>query len=233
MRRRLRNPFRAIYATLMKPLRLSPFDQLIAAADRALRTLAADPQASRANPAGAVPAQVAAASLSESERREAAALMRVNHVGEVCAQAMYDAQALAANSPALRQTFVRAAQEEADHLAWTQQRIVELGGRTSLLNPLWYSGAFAIGLAAARLGDRVSLGFMAETERQVEQHLQSHLERLPEADIESRAIVEQMRHDESQHADAAVQRGGATLPFPARWAMRLAARVMTKTAHYI
>ena len=216
----------------MTPLRLSPFDQLIAAADRALRTLAADPQASRANPAGAVPAH-SDVSLSEPERREAAALMRVNHVGEVCAQAMYDAQALAASSSALRETFVRAAQEEADHLAWTQQRIGELGGRTSLLNPLWYSGAFAIGLAAARLGDRVSLGFMAETERQVEQHLQSHLDRLPEADIESRAIVEQMRQDEAQHAEGAVQGGGATLPLPARWAMRLAARLMTKTAHYI
>ena len=233
MWRRLLNPFRAIYATLMKPSRLSPFDQLIAAADRALRTLASDPQPSRANPAGTVPAQVPAPSLSAPERCEAAALMRVNHVGEVCAQAMYDAQALAANSPALRETFMRAAQEEADHLAWTQQRIVELGGRISLLNPLWYSGAFAIGLAAARLGDRVSLGFMAETERQVEKHLQSHLERLPEADIESRAIVEQMRHDESQHAEAAVQGGGATLPLPARWAMRVAARIMTRTAHYL
>jgi ubiquinone biosynthesis monooxygenase Coq7 len=216
----------------MTPLRLTPFDQLIAAADRALRTLAADPQATRANPAGAVPAHATAVPLSERERREAAALMRVNHVGEVCAQAMYDAQALA-SSPVLRETFVRAAQEEADHLAWTQQRIAELGGRTSLLNPLWYSGAFAIGLAAARLGDRVSLGFMAETERQVEQHLQSHLDRLPEADIESRAIVEQMRQDEAQHAEGAVQGGGATLPLPARWAMRLAARLMTKTAHYI
>ncbi len=216
----------------MKPLRLSAFDQLIAAADRALRTLAADPQASRANPASALEAP-GATSLSERDRREAAALMRVNHVGEVCAQAMYDAQALAARSPALREQFVRAAHEEADHLAWTQQRIAALGGRTSLLNPLWYAGAFAIGAAAARLGDRVSLGFLAETERQVEQHLQNHLERLPEADIESRAIVEQMRHEEAEHADSAVQRGGATLPLPARWAMRLAARVMTKTAHYI
>jgi 3-demethoxyubiquinol 3-hydroxylase len=217
----------------MKPLRLSPLDQLIAAADRALRTLAADPKASRASPAGPVTGQVASASLSEPERREAAALMRVNHVGEVCAQAMYDAQALAATSPALREAFVRAAQEEADHLAWTQQRIAQLGGRTSLLNPLWYSGAFAIGLVAARMGDRASLGFMAETERQVEQHLQSHLERLPEADIESRAVVEQMKHDEARHADAAIEGGGAALPLPARWAMRLAARVMTKTAHYI
>ena len=217
----------------MNPLRRSPLDQLIAAADRALRTLAADPQASRPSPAVGVPTSGAAAALSERERREAAALMRVNHVGEVCAQAMYDAQAVGASSPALREAFVQAAQEEADHLAWTQNRIQELGGRTSLLNPLWYAGAFGIGLVAARLGDRTSLGFMAETERQVEQHLQSHLERLPEADVESRAIVEQMRREEARHADAALERGGATLPLPARWAMRLAARVMTKTAHYL
>ncbi|MGZ8994524.1 MAG: 2-polyprenyl-3-methyl-6-methoxy-1,4-benzoquinone monooxygenase [Burkholderiaceae bacterium] len=216
----------------MKSLPLNPLDQLIAAADRALRTLAADPQASRANPAAAVPSPASTAPLSERERRESAALMRVNHVGEVCAQAMYDAQALRASSTALREAFQQAAQEEADHLAWTQQRIDALGGRTSLLNPLWYAGAFGIGLAAARLGDRASLGFMAETERQVEQHLQSHLDRLPEADVESRAIVEQMKREEAGHADAARQRGGATLPLPARWAMRWAARVMTKTAHY-
>ena len=171
--------------------------------------------------------------LSEPERREAAALMRVNHVGEVCAQAMYDAQALAATAPELREKFVGAAQEEADHLAWTRQRIQELGGRTSLLNPLWYAGAFAIGTVAAWMGDRVSIGFLAETERQVEQHLQSHLERLPATDAQSRAIVEQMKHEEAQHADAAVDRGAATLPYPARLAMRLAARLMTKTAHYL
>lgn len=217
----------------MNPLRRSPLDQLIAAADRALRTLAADPQASRASPAAAVSTSGAAASLSEAERREAVALMRVNHVGEVCAQAMYDAQALGAGSPALRESFVQAAREEADHLAWTQHRIEAMGGRTSLLNPLWYAGAFGIGLVAARLGDRASLGFMAETERQVEQHLQSHLERLPEADVESRAIVEQMRHEEAGHAKAALERGGAAFPLPARWAMRWAARVMTKTAHYL
>jgi len=216
----------------MKALRLTPLDQFLAATDRALRTLAAEPQASRASPAAAV-RPPAGGLLSDRERREAAALMRVNHVGEVCAQAMYDAQALGASSPALRETFAHAAHEEADHLAWTQRRIAELGGRTSLLNPLWYAGAFAIGLAAARLGDRANLGFMAETERQVEQHLRSHLERLPEADVESRAIVEHMRHEEAEHADAALQRGGATLPLAARWAMRLAARVMTKTAHYI
>jgi ubiquinone biosynthesis monooxygenase Coq7 len=213
----------------MKAVRLSAFDQWVAAADRALRTLAANPPATRASPASTVQATA----LSEPDRRDASALMRVNHVGEVCAQAMYDAQALAATSPALREQFVHAAKEEADHLAWTQHRIAELGGRTSLLNPLWYAGAFAIGSVAARFGDRVSLGFLAETERQVEQHLQSHLERLPAADIESRAIVEQMRHEEAQHADSAVQNGSATLPFAARFAMRLAARVMTKTAHYV
>lgn len=217
----------------MNPHRLSPIDQLLAAADRALRTLAAEPQASRASPADTAAAPDAAVPLSHHERREAAALMRVNHVGEVCAQAMYDAQALAARAPQLRAAFVRAAQEEADHLAWTQQRIHELGGRTSLLNPLWYSGAFAIGLAAARLGDRASLGFMAETERQVEQHLQSHLERLPEADMASRAIVEQMKNDEAHHAEMAVESGGADVPLPVRWAMRLAARVMTTTARYV
>lgn len=217
----------------MNPHRPSPFDQLLAAADRALRTLAAEPQASRTNPASAVVVEDAAPPLSEHERREAAALMRVNHVGEVCAQALYDAQSLATRSPQLRDAFMRAAQEEADHLAWTQQRIAELGGRTSLLNPFWYSGAFAIGLLAARLGDRASLGFMAETERQVEQHLQRHLERLPESDTASRAIVEQMKNDEAQHAEAAVDSGGASLPLPARWAMRFAARVMTRTAYYI
>ncbi|HWL72639.1 MAG TPA: 2-polyprenyl-3-methyl-6-methoxy-1,4-benzoquinone monooxygenase [Burkholderiaceae bacterium] len=216
---------------MMKPSRLSALDQLIAAADRALRTLASEPPATRSSPASALP--TSSAPLSEEERREAAALMRVNHVGEVCAQAMYDAQALATKEPDLREKFVRAAQEEADHLAWTRQRIDELEGRTSLLNPLWYAGAFAIGTLAARMGDRVSLGFLAETERQVEQHLQSHLERLPAADAQSRAIVEQMKHEEAQHAESAVQRGASTLPYPARLAMRLAARLMTKTAHYL
>jgi len=171
--------------------------------------------------------------LTDDEAREAVALMRVNHVGEVCAQALYDAQALAARSPDLRAVFEQAAREETDHLAWTEQRIRNLGGRTSLLNPLWYGGAFAIGLVAARIGDRASLGFMAETERQVEQHLQGHLERLPESDTASRAIVAQMKDDEVRHADAAAELGGAELPFPIRMAMRLAARVMTRTAHYI
>ncbi len=208
----------------------SPVDQLIAAADRALRTLAATPVASRPSPAGGVSE---AEPLTDDEAREAVALMRVNHVGEVCAQALYDAQALAARSPELRAMFEQAAREEADHLAWTEERIRALGGRTSLLNPLWYGGAFAIGLAAARIGDRASLGFMAETERQVEQHLQGHLDRLPESDAPSRAIVAQMKEDEVRHADAATALGGAELPLPVRMAMRLAARVMTRTAHYI
>ena len=216
----------------MDPPRLSPLDQLIAAADRALRTLASEPPATRSSPASALPV-ISASPLSEQERREAAALMRVNHVGEVCAQAMYDAQALAAKEPELREKFVSAAQEEADHLAWTRQRIHELGGRTSLLNPLWYAGAFAIGTVAAKMGDRVSLGFLAETERQVEQHLQGHLERLPAGDAQSRAIVEQMKNEEAQHAESAVERGASTLPYPARLAMRLAARLMTKTAHFL
>jgi ubiquinone biosynthesis monooxygenase Coq7 len=208
----------------------SPLDQLIAAADRALRTLAATPAASRPSPAGGVNEPEP---LAEDEARHAVALMRVNHVGEVCAQALYDAQALAARSPELRAMFEQAAREEADHLAWTEERIRELGGRTSLLNPLWYGGAFAIGLAAARIGDRASLGFMAETERQVEQHLQGHLEQLPERDTASRAIVAQMKDDEVRHADEATALGGAELPLPVRMAMRLAARVMTRTARYI
>jgi len=203
---------------------------LIAAADRARRTRAATPAASRPSPAGGVSE---AELLTDDEAREAIALMRVNHVGEVCAQALYDAQALAARSPELRAMFERAAREEADHLAWTEERIRALGGRTSLLNPLWYGGAFAIGLAAARIGDRASLGFMAETERQVEQHLQGHLDRLPESDAPSRAIVAQMKEDEVRHADAATALGGAELPLPVRMAMRLAARVMTRTAHYL
>lgn len=195
-----------------------------------MRTLAATPAASRPSPAGGVNEPEP---LAEDEARQAVALMRVNHVGEVCAQALYDAQALAARSPELRTMFEQAAREEADHLAWTDERIRELGGRTSLLNPLWYGGAFAIGLAAARIGDRASLGFMAETERQVEQHLQGHLEQLPERDAASRAIVAQMKDDEVRHADEATALGGAELPLPVRMAMRLAARVMTRTARYI
>jgi ubiquinone biosynthesis monooxygenase Coq7 len=171
--------------------------------------------------------------LGAEQRAEAAALMRVNHVGEVCAQALYDAQALATRDERLRSMFRRAAEEETDHLAWTRERVEALGGRLSVLNPLWYAGAFAIGLVAARAGDRLSLGFMAETERQVEAHLDGHLDRLPREDLASRAVVEQMKADEVQHANTASDLGGADLPFPLRLAMRVAAKVMTTTAHRI
>ena len=160
--------------------------------------------------------------------------MRVNHVGEVCAQALYTGQALVTRDPALKAHLEEAAREETDHLAWTADRVNDLGGRTSLLNPLWYAGAFAIGVVAGRVGgDPVSLGFVVETERQVEQHLQGHLERLPAQDTASRAIVEQMQQDEARHADRAQAAGAVTLPLPMRWAMRAAAKVMTTTAHYI
>ncbi|HEY2190306.1 MAG TPA: 2-polyprenyl-3-methyl-6-methoxy-1,4-benzoquinone monooxygenase, partial [Caldimonas sp.] len=156
-----------------------------------------------------------------------------NHVGEICAQALYSAQALAATAPHLRRQFQQAADEETDHLAWTAERLRELGARPSLLNPLWYAGAFAIGLVAARAGDANSLGFLVETERQVEAHLDGHLDRLPAADLSSRAIVAQMKDDEAGHAMVAEHAGARPLPAPIRWAMRAAAKVMTTTAHYV
>jgi ubiquinone biosynthesis monooxygenase Coq7 len=204
-------------------------DALIAAADSALRTLFAKPRALRACPV--LPAEETR--LAPDERQHAAALMRVNHVGEVCAQALYTAQALATRNPGLRRHFEKAADEETDHLAWTEERIHELGDRTSLLNPLWYAGAFGIGLLAGRFGDRVSLGFVVETERQVESHLQGHLERLPAHDHASRAIVAQMKEDEAAHAAGALAAGGVELPRPVKALMRAAAKVMTTTAHYV
>jgi ubiquinone biosynthesis monooxygenase Coq7 len=204
-------------------------DRLLGAADSALRTLFAQHRPARACPT--VPGDETALTLPE--KRESAGLMRVNHVGEVCAQALYTAQAVATADPALRQHFERAAREETDHLAWTRARLDDLGARPSLLNPLWYAGAFAIGLAAGRLGDPVSLGFVVETERQVEAHLASHLERLPAGDHASRAIVAQMQQDEAAHAAQAQAAGAAELPAPARALMRAAARVMTTTAYYL
>ena len=171
--------------------------------------------------------------LSEQERQLAGALMRVNHVGEVCAQALYAAQSLTTRDPNLRDHFEEAARDETDHLAWTERRLDELGAHTSWLNPLWYAGAFGIGLLAGRLSDRISLGFVVETERQVERHLESHLNRLPAGDATSRAIVEQMRDDEVRHAIEAERAGGIPLPEPVRWSMRAAAKVMTTTAHYV
>ncbi|NML48388.1 2-polyprenyl-3-methyl-6-methoxy-1,4-benzoquinone monooxygenase [Ramlibacter sp. G-1-2-2] len=204
-------------------------DRVLGALDSALRTLFAQPRASR--PCPVVPADDT--HLGASERSHAAALMRVNHVGEICAQALYTAQAMATRDPQLKAHLEKAAREETDHLAWTKSRLDELGSRPSLLNPLWYAGAFSLGLVAGRFGDPVSLGFVIETERQVEAHLQSHLERLPAGDHASRAIVAQMKDDEAAHAEAAAHAGGVELPRPVKSAMRAAARVMTTTAHYI
>jgi ubiquinone biosynthesis monooxygenase Coq7 len=208
----------------------SLLDNCLSALDNALRTVSGTAHASRPTP-GMDDGD--ATSLSPGARRLSGALMRVNHVGEVCAQALYEAQALTARSDAVRQQMEHAAREETDHLAWTAQRLQALGDRPSLLNPLWYAGAFAIGLAAGRAGDRWSLGFLVETERQVEEHLAGHLDRLPPEDEASRAIVAQMKADEGQHADAAVAAGGAPLPAPLRWFMRGAAKLMTTTAHYV
>jgi ubiquinone biosynthesis monooxygenase Coq7 len=204
-------------------------DPVLTAADAALRTLFARPHAARAMP---TPVQ-APGEMTDPERREAGALMRVNHVGEVCAQALYTAQATVARDPALHAQFIEASHEETDHLAWTRQRLEDLGARASLLNPLWYAGAFGLGLVAGRLGDPWSLGFVAETERQVEAHLDSHLDRLPPADTASRAVVEQMKTDEARHAAQAVDAGAAELPSPAKALMRVASRVMTTLAHRI
>ena len=206
-------------------------DDLIASADLALRTLNRGARAGRPMPRAT--AHDGDATLSPDERKLSGALMRVNHVGEVCAQALYAAQALTARTPELRAQMVAAGREETDHLAWTERRLDELGDRTSLLNPLWYAGAFAIGLVAGRAGDRISLGFVVETERQVEAHLASHLQRLPEADAESRAVVAQMKDDEARHAAEALAAGGAAMPAPVRWLMQSAARVMTRTAHVL
>ncbi len=205
---------------------LTPFIQ---ASERALRTLFATPHAHRACPVVAMECT----SLTAAEASQAGALMRVNHVGEVCAQALYSAQSLATKNPALSKHFARAAREEADHLAWTHGRLDELGARPSMLNPVWYAGAFALGFVAAKLGDKASLAFVVETERQVEAHLQTHLDLLPQQDHASRAIVAQMKMDEAQHAADAVAAGAPDLPGPVKLAMRAAAKVMTTTAHYV
>lgn len=204
-------------------------DKLLGAADNALRTLAGAVHPSRPFPG----AHAAEAALNTEERRLAGALMRVNHVGEICAQALYQAQALSTRDETLKRHFEEAAKEEGDHLAWTQQRLQELDSRRSILSPLWYAGAFGIGLVAGRFGDSRSLGFLVETERQVEQHLEGHMRALPETDLRSQAVVMQMKDDEARHADAAQHAGAAELPAPVRWAMRAAAKVMTATAHRI
>ncbi len=204
-------------------------DRLIIAFDNGLHTLLAPAHSARPVPGDGI----ADTALNASERELAAALMRVNHCGEICAQALYQGQSLTARNPAARAALEQAAAEETDHLAWTAQRIGELGGRVSLLNPLWYAGSFALGAAAGLLGDKWSLGFLAETERQVEGHLEGHLDRLPPQDAKSRAIIDQMKADEARHARAALEHGAAELPEPVRSVMKLGSRAMTRTAFWI
>jgi ubiquinone biosynthesis monooxygenase Coq7 len=204
-------------------------DTLITEFDKGLRTLFAPARGARATPGE----PLAADALAGEERREAAALMRVNHTGEVCAQALYQGQALTAREPHVRAALERAALEETEHLAWTEERIAELGGGKSVLNPLFYAGSLAMGAASGLLGDRWNLGFLAETEHQVVRHLESHLARLPAGDHKSRAIVRQMRDDEARHATTALAHGGAELPAPVKSAMRLASKVMTETAYRV
>lgn len=204
-------------------------DRLLTAADAALRTLFAQPGAGERSPA----ADITESELSVEQRRLSGALMRVNHVGEVCAQALYNAQALVTRDENLRQHLLQAAKEETDHLAWTRERLNALGDRPSLLNPLWFAGAFAIGLAAAKISDAMSLGFVVETENQVSAHLGSHLGLLPEEDEASLAVVARMKEDEERHAASAIEAGALQLPPAAQGLMRLAAKVMTTTAHRI
>lgn len=209
---------------------LSPVDQAIVCLDQGLRVLfGPPPSAGRPNPGS----QVSDVALDRPGRAAAGRLMRVNHSGEICAQALYQGQALTAREREIRESLERSALEENDHLAWTAERVHELGARTSYLNPLWYAGSFALGAAAGLAGDRWSLGFLAETERQVVEHLQGHLARLPAEDLKSRAIVEQMRDDEGRHATVAIEAGAAELPSPVKALMRLAARTMTTTAYWV
>lgn len=204
-------------------------DQLILEFDKVLRALLAPAASVRASPG----ADLSAAEMSDAERAHAASLMRVNHCGEICAQALYQGQALTSRSPETKRALQGAAFEETEHLSWTERRITELGGRKSLLNPLWYAGALMIGVAAGKCGDDWSLGFLAETERQVEEHLESHLKRLPVQDHRSWKILEQMKQDEMRHAKTAAALGARELPTLIKLAMKLSSRVMTRTAYYV
>ena len=204
-------------------------DTLILHFDRALRTVAGVHRAGRPSPALGLPE----AALDAGARAETAALMRVNHVGEVCAQALYQGQALTAREPGNRRSLEHAALEEQDHLVWSAQRIEELGGRASLLNPLWYGGALVLGAAAVMCGDRGSLAFLAETERQVEEHLSGHLERLPAEDRRTRAVIRVMRDDEARHRASALELGAAELPEPVKLGMRAMAKIMTTIAYRV
>lgn len=204
-------------------------DKLISTFDTGLRTLFAQPMPSRARP----DADIQDVPLNDEEKQQAAALMRINHVGEVCAQALYSGQALVSRDVKIVNALKQAAIEETDHLAWCEGRIAELGGRKSLLNPLWYVGSFGLGVTAGLLGDRWNLGFLAETEKQVEAHLASHLEMLSPDDRKTRKIVEQMQSDEREHASTAQQLGGIALPLPVQFGMKIASKIMTKTAYYV
>jgi 3-demethoxyubiquinol 3-hydroxylase len=208
---------------------LSPVDRLLGAADNFLRSVSTTPASSRSYPAKGIAENV----LSEEERKLSASLMRVNHAGEVAAQALYQGQALTAQDPAMLKLLRAAAIEEADHLNWTAKRLEALNSRPSLFSPFWYAGAFLIGAVAGRMGDKVSLGFLAETERQVESHLMDHMQRLPVSDEASRAVVKQMKEDEVQHMNSALRAGGEDLPAPVQAAMKASSKVMTTVAHYI
>jgi ubiquinone biosynthesis monooxygenase Coq7 len=207
----------------------STLDRVIGEIDKALKVLSAPARGSRPSPAGAGGEFV----LEEAERLESSRLMRVNHSGEVAAQALYQGQALTARDGQVAAAMRQSAAEEMDHLAWCESRLRELNGRTSSLNPAWYAGSFAIGAVAGMFGDRTSLGFIAETEKQVETHLHSHLTRLPAADHRSRAIVNQMTLDEVAHGAKAISLGANELPFPFKWAMRLTSRVMTRSSYWL
>lgn len=209
---------------------MSPIDRLIIEFDTALRSVVGAANAGRPTPGSELDRNN---SLSVVERKHAAGLMRVNHVGEVCAQALYQSQKLVARNPQIQEMLDHSGQEEMDHLAWCETRLQELGSHTSYLNPLWYVGSFAIGLTAGLAGDKWSLGFVAETEKQVENHLESHLEKLPKNDQRSRAIVDQMRIDEIEHGQAAKNAGGAVLPEPIQKMMQVMSKVMTSTAYKI
>lgn len=204
-------------------------DKLIIGFDSALRTLLTPAQTLRSIPGSDLPE----ADLTDAEKKKSTALMRVNHVGEVCAQALYQGQALTAKNKNVQAVLMQAAREETEHLAWTERRIAELDGRKSLLNPLWYGGSFAIGAVAGLLGDKWNLGFLAETEHQVGEHLGGHLQRLPDDDEKSRAIVTQMQIDEASHATMAMSQGGVELPMPVRLAMKMGSKVMTRTAYWV
>lgn len=208
---------------------LNRFDTLITEFDTGLRTLLAKPHSVRAHP----DASIAEADLSEAEKKQAGALMRVNHTGEVCAQALYSGQSLTSKSAETTAALKQAAQEETEHLAWCESRITQLGGRTSLLNPLFYLGSFSLGAIAGAVGDKWSLGFVEETEKQVGAHLTSHLEKLPQADQKTRKIIEQMQEDEAKHANEAKQLGAAELPAPVKFLMQKVSKLMTSSSYYL